>query len=154
MCPKSTLWLIFKILCYLFCKTLICRKCAGHVFLFFKFSGFCPETHSLFAKSEAKTLIRVLRILTQSAETALSARGGGATANFMSAQFVHSSERENKFRTHFTEERSISGFDTGRFCGVRRGTPVWMAATPAMIPLDLPRVLAQNKAITCTSAGT
>jgi hypothetical protein len=51
--------------------------CAKHIFLFFKFSGLCPETHCLFAKSEAKTLLRVLRILTQSAETAVSAGGGG-----------------------------------------------------------------------------
>jgi hypothetical protein len=43
-----------------------------------KFSGRCPETRSLFAKSEAKTLIRVLRILAQSAETAVSAGGVGA----------------------------------------------------------------------------
>jgi hypothetical protein len=42
------------------------------------FSGRCPETHSLFAKREAKTLIRVLRILTQSAETTVSAGGVGA----------------------------------------------------------------------------
>jgi hypothetical protein len=59
-------------------KTLICRECAKLVFLFFKFSGLRPETHSLFAKSEAKTLIRVLRILTQRAETAVSAGGAGA----------------------------------------------------------------------------
>jgi hypothetical protein len=51
------------------CKTL---------FLFLNFSGRCPETHSLFAKSEAKTLRRMLRILTQSAETAVSAGGAGA----------------------------------------------------------------------------
>jgi hypothetical protein len=59
-------------------KRLICKECAKHVFLFFKFSGRYPETHSLFAKSEAKTLIRMLRILTQSAETAVSAGGVGA----------------------------------------------------------------------------
>jgi hypothetical protein len=59
-------------------KTLICRECAKHVFLFLGVSGRCPETHSLFAKSEAKTLIRVLRILTQSAETTVSAGGVGA----------------------------------------------------------------------------
>jgi hypothetical protein len=47
-------------------------------FSFFKFSGRCPETGSLFAKSEAKTLIRVLRILTKRAETAVSAGGAGA----------------------------------------------------------------------------
>jgi hypothetical protein len=61
-----------------FLKTLMCRECAKHVFLFFKFSGRCPETHSLFAKSEAKTLIRVLRIPAQSAETTVSAGGAGA----------------------------------------------------------------------------
>jgi hypothetical protein len=61
-----------------FLRTLICRECAKHVFLFFKFSGRCPETHSLFAKSKAKTLIRVLRIPAQSAETAVSAGGAGA----------------------------------------------------------------------------
>jgi hypothetical protein len=38
----------------------------------------CPGSLSLFAKSEAKTLIRVLRILTQSAETTVSAGGVGA----------------------------------------------------------------------------
>jgi hypothetical protein len=32
----------------LFLQRLICRECAKHVFLFFKFSGRCPETHSLF----------------------------------------------------------------------------------------------------------
>jgi hypothetical protein len=31
-----------------FFQTLICRECAKHAFLFFKFSGRCPETHSLF----------------------------------------------------------------------------------------------------------
>jgi hypothetical protein len=61
-----------------FFQTLICRECAKHIFLFLRFSGRCPETHSLFAKSEAKTLIRVLRVLTQSAETAVSAGGAGA----------------------------------------------------------------------------
>jgi hypothetical protein len=35
-------------------------------------------THSLFAKREAKTLIRILRIPAQSAETAVSAGGAGA----------------------------------------------------------------------------
>jgi hypothetical protein len=57
---------------------LICRECAKHVFIFFKFSGLRPEPHSLFAKREAKTLIRVLRIPAQSAETAVSAGGAGA----------------------------------------------------------------------------
>jgi hypothetical protein len=47
-------------------------------FLFLGVSGRGPETHSLFAKSEAKTLIRLLRILTQSAETTVSAGGVGA----------------------------------------------------------------------------
>jgi hypothetical protein len=42
------------------------------------FSGRCPETRSLFAKREAKTLIRILRILAQSAETTVSAGGVGA----------------------------------------------------------------------------
>jgi hypothetical protein len=60
------------------------------------FSGLRPETHSLFAKREAKTLIRVLRILIQSAETAVSA-GGGATTNFYAAQFVHMSVFETSF---------------------------------------------------------
>jgi hypothetical protein len=48
------------------------------LFHFLSFSGRCPETHSLFAKREAKTLIRMLRILAQSAETAVSAGGVGA----------------------------------------------------------------------------
>jgi hypothetical protein len=42
------------------------------------FSGRCPETHSLFAKREAKTLIRMLRVPAQSAETIVSAGGAGA----------------------------------------------------------------------------
>jgi hypothetical protein len=41
-------------------------------------SGRCPETRSLFAKNEAKMLIRMLRILIKSAETAVSAGGVGA----------------------------------------------------------------------------
>jgi hypothetical protein len=41
-------------------------------------AGLRPETLALFAKREAKILIRVLRILTQSAETTVSAGGMGA----------------------------------------------------------------------------
>jgi hypothetical protein len=32
------------------------------IFLLLIFSGLCPETHSLFAKREAKTLIRLLGV--------------------------------------------------------------------------------------------
>jgi hypothetical protein len=40
--------------------------------------GLRPKPHSLFAKREAKTLIRMLRILVQSAEKTVSAGGVGA----------------------------------------------------------------------------
>jgi uncharacterized protein with PIN domain len=45
----------------------VCKR----FFLLLSFSGLRPETHSLFAKREAKILIRILRILIQSAETAV-----------------------------------------------------------------------------------
>jgi hypothetical protein len=51
------------------------------LFLFFLdvcLLGLRPKPHSLFAKREAKTLIRILRIPAQSAETAVSAGGAGA----------------------------------------------------------------------------
>jgi hypothetical protein len=51
------------------------------VFSFLSFSERCSETRSLFAKREAKTLIRMLRVLTQSAETAVSAGGAGARSH-------------------------------------------------------------------------
>jgi hypothetical protein len=44
----------------------------------FVYSGLRPDIHSLFAKSEAKTLIRILRIPAQSAETIVSAGDAGA----------------------------------------------------------------------------
>jgi hypothetical protein len=55
----------------------VCKR----FFLFFLdvcLLGLCPKPHSLFAKREAKILIRILRSPAQSAETAVSAGGAGA----------------------------------------------------------------------------
>ena len=66
-----------------FLKTLICRKCAN-IFFLFEFSGRCPETRSLFAKREAKTLVKAcLDPLPESRDGSLwRGCGGGATTDF------------------------------------------------------------------------
>jgi hypothetical protein len=53
------------------------------IFLLLIFSGLCPETHSLFAKREAKTLIRLLKNPYTECRDGSLCRGcgGGATAN-------------------------------------------------------------------------
>jgi hypothetical protein len=61
-----------------FLQTLICTNRAKCFFLDVCLLGLRPKPHSLFAKREAKTLIRILRIPAQSAETAVSAGGAGA----------------------------------------------------------------------------
>jgi hypothetical protein len=61
-----------------FLNPFICEECPKHFWVFFKFSGLRLEIRSLFAKREAKMLIRILRILIQSAEKTISA--GGAVA--------------------------------------------------------------------------
>jgi hypothetical protein len=66
---------------YLFFKRLICTNRAKCFFLFFLdvcLLGLRSKTHSLFAKSEAKTLIKILRIPAQRAERAVTAGGGAA----------------------------------------------------------------------------